>query len=357
MTESGVAHAGPIDFNSADQWEIVEQHNEWKAQTASQKSAGCRGYSRLQTGAGECTGPVAVCPPRMRDETADETRQRMDYIARSNKTKLPRQRVETEGPLRAEASKLAKLERRNNPVYAATDTVAGHVPDTAWGGEANPPGGWLPMSISLNAALGGQIGAYPVGYLATGFAAGAWVNEICVIQWPCSTTGSTTPSGGWSSEQDRRRAQQIVYGPSWKKHCHEFPGWSQEELTEKVLQILYGAPAAECEGPLGPKGTVRYGDGIIVTYTFTSNTEGYGSVYRPRDGFNEFIRLAEGGSQASELGTAGKEKPYNRGRGSKWDMCLITDETRKGPGQPKTRPVAKPGRAPAPVPGQGKFPK
>jgi len=66
----------------------------------------------------------------------------------------------TAGTLRSQASAAARLERLA-AARAGTPYVgqAGHVPDTALTGLANPPAGWLDMVGSSNQAAGGGLGS------------------------------------------------------------------------------------------------------------------------------------------------------------------------------------------------------
>lgn len=155
----------------------TEQFNEWRAGT---KNKACEDYPRLVDNDGKCRGPVAVCPPKD-GETPQEVQQRLDYIGRANATITePLVRVPTNGRLREAANKTAAAERKAHPEKYEGGLVAGHVPDTTWGGNAVPPGGFLPMTSRLNSSIGGQAGAYPVGYKASRFVFGQWVNGRCL---------------------------------------------------------------------------------------------------------------------------------------------------------------------------------
>jgi RHS repeat-associated protein len=104
--------------------------------------------------------------------TADEAAAINEYAARSNEWLArngPQTIQPTDGALRAEASAAARAERlaaerAGNPYLGQ----AGHVPDTAITGQANPPGGWLDMPGVSNQVCGGVLGSR-VGQLISGF--------------------------------------------------------------------------------------------------------------------------------------------------------------------------------------------
>lgn len=75
-------------------------------------------------------------------------------------------RISTSNKQLQKQIKAAVRKEKNRKKY---NGVAGHVPDTAWGGHPTPPGGWIDMNSGLNSSLGGQIRGYPVGYQPTSF--------------------------------------------------------------------------------------------------------------------------------------------------------------------------------------------
>jgi RHS repeat-associated protein len=95
--------------------------------------------------------------------TAEEAAAIREYARRANQwldQSGPATIQSTEGTLRREASAAARAERlraaRAGQPYGGQ---AGHVPDTAVTGQANPPGGWLDMPGSSNQAAGGVLGS------------------------------------------------------------------------------------------------------------------------------------------------------------------------------------------------------
>ena len=118
------------------------------------------------------SGPVRVRPPP--NATPEEIAQVRAYCQGCNEALSrgelsPTGRVSTAGELRREASAAAARERAR---AAATGTPyqghVGHVPDTTWTGNAEPPS-WGDLGPRVNTSLGGQAGGYPVGYKPTVF--------------------------------------------------------------------------------------------------------------------------------------------------------------------------------------------
>lgn len=141
--------------------------------------------SGVGNGGGTSPGPPACGPEGPGDagsgslvnlstagRTVQEAAAIKEYAVRSNAWLAengPQMIRSTDGALRAEASAAARAERlaaerAGNP-YSGQ---AGHVPDTAVTGKANPPGGWLDMPGFSNQVVGGSLGSR-VGQLISGF--------------------------------------------------------------------------------------------------------------------------------------------------------------------------------------------
>ena len=118
------------------------------------------------------SGPVRLRPPP--NATPDEIAQARAYCDGCNDALArgelsPTGRVSTTGLLSREASRAAAKERaRASAAGQPYQGHAGHVPDTTWTGNANPPA-WADLSPRVNTSLGGQSGHYPVGYKPTTF--------------------------------------------------------------------------------------------------------------------------------------------------------------------------------------------
>ena len=95
--------------------------------------------------------------------TSKEAEAIREYARRTNQwlKQEGRQTIQaTKGPLRREASAAARRERlRAARASQPYQGQAGHVPDTAISGKAEPPGGWLDMPGKSNSAAGGALGS------------------------------------------------------------------------------------------------------------------------------------------------------------------------------------------------------
>jgi hypothetical protein len=103
--------------------------------------------------------------------TSEEAAAINQYASRSNAWLAengPQTIRSTDGALRAEANAAERLaaERAGTPYVGQ----AGHVPDTAITGQANPPGGWMDMPGFSNQVCGGLLGSR-VGQVIAGFSA------------------------------------------------------------------------------------------------------------------------------------------------------------------------------------------
>lgn len=112
--------------------------------------------------------PVYVRAPA--GATPQQVAQVQAYVDGSNQAILagamsPTGRVSTTGALRSQASAAAAAERAAAP-QTYQGMHAGHVPDTTWTGTAQPHS-WLPLDPRVNTSIGGQAGAYPLGYSPT----------------------------------------------------------------------------------------------------------------------------------------------------------------------------------------------
>ncbi|MBB5911233.1 hypothetical protein BJY24_000100 [Nocardia transvalensis] len=153
------------------------------------KQANCEGG---QNRSKDCEGLVAVCYKDGEPVTPPITDQRERYIVGANEYIVsqgrPAIRMSTQGALRKGADRAAERERRDNPGKYPQDPVrfpngpaAGHVPDTTWTGPVGQaePFTWEALDSKLNASIGGQAGAYPLGYRALAFVPGEWGPKGC----------------------------------------------------------------------------------------------------------------------------------------------------------------------------------
>ena len=123
----------------------------------------------------EGQGPV-VFKPRP-DWTDEQIAQAREYTARSQEVLergqlSPTGRVSTKGNLRTEASLDAAKERARAEAAGTpypSGQHAGHIPDTTWTGNPQPPGGYMPLDATVNNSLGAQSRRYHVGYQPTEF--------------------------------------------------------------------------------------------------------------------------------------------------------------------------------------------
>ena len=116
------------------------------------------------------SGPVVFKPRKnVKSHEHQEYRDYVDGCNRALKKKELSQtgRVSTKGKLRDNASNAARKERLDNPeLYKGK--VAGHVPDSTWTNNPEPPE-WHPQNRKVNSSLGGQSKRYPIGFKPTSF--------------------------------------------------------------------------------------------------------------------------------------------------------------------------------------------
>lgn len=134
-----------------------------------------------------CGGIVRVCYPKNLPSIPDDmVKERAIYIEGSNlfvqdnAGQVVRRTTQGVKDLEAQRrSDVAAAKKANEALFRGKDV--GHVPDIVWQGLK-----WIdarmvfPMTTSLNRSIGAQAGAYPVGYVATAFVPGKWVNDQCV---------------------------------------------------------------------------------------------------------------------------------------------------------------------------------
>jgi hypothetical protein len=109
---------------------------------------------------------------------------------------------------------------------------------------------------------------------------------------PDPRPGLPQPPGGWSNDPVLEDAQRIAYGHAWDKHKLEFPGMTQDQLAELIRSMLAGDPRTDPDLHVGqtPAGsTAIYKNGVLVLYD-PANTGDLGTVYRPKDGLDDFLR-------------------------------------------------------------------
>jgi RHS repeat-associated protein len=123
-------------------------------------------------GFAEGYGPVYVNSPP--NATPAQVQQVQAYVNAANQAigadaLSVEGRVPTQGDLRQAASIAARAERTRAAAAATPyQGEAGHVPDTTWGGTAQPFL-WLDLDPSVNRSIGGQANGYPFGYVPTEF--------------------------------------------------------------------------------------------------------------------------------------------------------------------------------------------
>lgn len=130
---------------------------------------------------------MRVCYPKDLPSIPDDmAKERAIYITGSNifiednGGKVVRRTTKGVRDLEAQRRKDVESARRANEALFRGKDV-GHVPDIVWQGlERIDARMVFPMTTSLNKSIGGQAGAYPVGYVATAFVPGKWVNDVCV---------------------------------------------------------------------------------------------------------------------------------------------------------------------------------
>ena len=116
------------------------------------------------------SGPVVFKPRK--NVKPHEHQEYRDYVDGCNRALKKNElsqtgRVSTKGKLRIDASNAAKKERLDNPeLYKGK--VAGHVPDSTWTNNPEPPE-WHPQNRKVNSSLGGQSKRYPIGFKPTSF--------------------------------------------------------------------------------------------------------------------------------------------------------------------------------------------
>ncbi|PXX59797.1 hypothetical protein DFR70_111181 [Nocardia tenerifensis] len=159
----------------------------------------------------DCEGLVAVCTPDPKGDNKLPVNltpiQERNLQAQANKyidaandiiyganatggSPLVRQRLSR---AQERAAGNARTRQRNNnralyypptvdtDMYPSGAIVAGHLPDTTWTGDPDPPPHrWAPMDESLNGSIGWQARQYPVNYKARAFVPGEWLDGACV---------------------------------------------------------------------------------------------------------------------------------------------------------------------------------
>jgi hypothetical protein len=106
------------------------------------------------------------------------------------------------------------------------------------------------------------------------------------------------PPGGWSDIPEIEDAQHIAYGHAWE-HWKNVPGMTREQLTQLVLDMLTGNPKTDPDLHVAhdQKGsTFIYKNGTLVIYD--PKTRDNGTVFKPDDGFDYFLRATQRGGLA-----------------------------------------------------------
>lgn len=121
------------------------------------------------------------------------------------------------------------------------------------------------------------------------------------LEPPPKDPGLPQPPGGWSDDPAMEDAQRIAYGHAWSKHLADWKGMTQDQLAEVVHDMMTGDPRADpglnVAAIPGRSSTAIYKDGIVVIHD--PLTGDGGTVYRPTNGFDEFLRLVGGAGGAS----------------------------------------------------------
>ncbi|GCA97384.1 MULTISPECIES: hypothetical protein [Mycolicibacterium] len=128
---------------------------------------------------------------------------------------------------------------------------------------------------------------------------------------PPPSPGQPQPPGGWSRDPAMEDAQRIAYGHAWEKHLSDWKGMTQEQLAERVHDMLTGDPRTDPSLHVGAipgrSSTAIYKDGILVIHD--PMTGDGGTVYRPTDGFNEFLKWVGGAGAAAPVISAPPNLP------------------------------------------------
>lgn len=115
--------------------------------------------------------------------------------------------------------------------------------------------------------------------------------------------GLPQPPGGWSTDPVMEDAQRIAYGHAWDKHLTDFPGMTQDQLAELVHGMLTGDPRTDPDLQVGQipgrSSTAIWKDGILVIHD--PLTGDGGTIYRPTNGFNEYLKWVGGGAGAAPI--------------------------------------------------------
>ena len=90
-----------------------------------------------------------------------------DEQARNTPGGFTRQRVHGT-PLNRTANNFRRRARRWLDAHGLSHLAPGHLPDTGWGGRADPGDAWLPLDVDVNQYIGGLTQGVPVGTNYTG---------------------------------------------------------------------------------------------------------------------------------------------------------------------------------------------
>jgi hypothetical protein len=143
---------------------------------------------------------------------------------------------------------------------------------------------------------------------------GARQNPVQATDWktgpfphqpPPRDPGLPQPPGGWSDDPVMEDAQRIAYGHAWQKHPTDWKNLTQDQLADLVHGMLTGDPRTDAGLHVGQvpgrSSTAIYKDGILVIHD--PLTGDGGTVYRPINGYDEFLRLI-GGAGAAPIVTS-----------------------------------------------------
>ncbi|MUL78249.1 hypothetical protein [Mycolicibacterium sp. CBMA 226] len=139
-----------------------------------------------------CRGIVSVCLVKPDNTASPEIEaERQLYIDRGNILINRNTAVVGQDYLVRRSTKGMGARRANDiknaEVPIPSGKAGGHMPDLVWGGAVDDRP-VLPMDPSLNSSIGGQANAYRIGYQATKFVAGIWV-QTGSGQFMCQAAG------------------------------------------------------------------------------------------------------------------------------------------------------------------------
>lgn len=167
------------------QEEIRDQLAQYLKTDPSDRECNQNKFPQLWSGSGNgCRGPVAVCVQQTGatpQDYLDRDTYTQDAAAVAAAQSLVKVSTTSSSELKNESAAAIRAEKSANPAKYPDGIVAGHVPDAMWTNSGVPPGGFMPLSKSLNSSIGAQGKRYPLGYRVSTFMIGVWDSDgVCV---------------------------------------------------------------------------------------------------------------------------------------------------------------------------------